>query len=58
MIGKFRSKDVFEIRHRPGEGDDPDDWKFKKPIISFGLVKAKAILKFIDEIRAFVEAHE
>lgn len=57
-IGEFKGKDVFEVRNQPGKTDDPEDWQFKKPVVSFGRVKARAILDHLEELKKFVEADE
>lgn len=44
-VSEFANRPVLKINE---EGKD-------KPVISFGLKKAKAIIKHIDDIKTFVE---
>ncbi len=40
------------------EGEEGDDTEGKFPVIAFGLKKAKAIVKHLDEIKVWIEEQE
>lgn len=52
--GEFKGKQIFEI-HVVDEEDTP---KYDRPLISFGVNKAKAILDHIEEIKEFVDEND
>jgi len=51
-VTKWNKSHIFKI-FKEGEENDED----ARSIVGFGLKKAKAILKHIDEIKEFVEEH-
>ena len=49
---EYNGYPVFKVFEVDGEGDPIDP---KKPVVSFGMKKGKAILKHVDELEKFVE---
>lgn len=54
FIEEFKGNDLFSIWEVDTEGNKTQ----KFPVVSFGLAKALAIVKCIEELNAFVEARK
>ena len=52
--GEYNNKKMFEIH----EVDDTGTKSGPFPVVKFGIKKAKAILKHIDELKKFVEEND
>lgn len=54
-FGKHKLFSVFEVKEDGSKVGGEED---AKPVVSFGIKKAKAILENLEELKAFVKENE